>query len=132
MLAQVKDGADFAELAKTYSTCSSKERGGDLDFFDKSQMVPEFSQAAFARKPGEISDVVETKFGYHIIKVTDRKEAGVRSFEEEKPNIVKNLEARKKQTFTRSYVESLKSKAKIVWAEEPKMNEPALGNSPVK
>lgn len=132
VLVQVKGGADFAELAKTHSTCSSKQRGGDLGFFGKGQMVPEFSQAAFAQKPGEISDVVETKFGYHIIKVTDRKEAGVRSFEEEKSNIIKSLEGRKKQTFTQSYVETLKSKAKIIWAEEPKTDKPALGNSPVK
>ncbi len=132
VLAQVKNGVDFAELARTYSTCPSKERGGDLGFFDKDQMVPAFSQAAFAQKPGEISDVVETKFGYHIIKVTDRKEAGVSSFEEEKSNIMKNLEARKKQTFIRSYVEALKSKAKIIWAEEPETDEPALGNFPVK
>jgi len=132
VLAQVKGGADFVELARTHSSCSSKNKGGDLGFFDKGQMPPEFSQVAFALKPDEISDVVETKFGYHIIKITDRKEAGVSSFEEEKSNIVKNLEARKKQTFTQSYVEALKSKAKIVWAEEPKTGQGALGNSPVK
>ena len=130
VLAQVRGGADFAELAKTHSSCSSKNKGGDLGFFDKGQMVPEFSQAAFALKPDEISDVVETKFGYHIIKVTDRKEAGVSSFEEEKSNIVKNLEARKKQAFTRSFVDRLKSNAKIVWAEEPKTEVPALGDLP--
>lgn len=132
VLSQVKGGADFAELARTHSSCSSKNKGGDLGFLGKDQMPSEFSQVAFALKPDEISDVVETKFGYHIIKVTDRKEAGVSSFEEEKSNIVKNLEARKKQKFTRSYVEALKSKAKIIWAEEPKTDEPAFGNSPVK
>jgi peptidyl-prolyl cis-trans isomerase C len=132
VLLQVKSGADFAELAKTHSTCPSNQRGGDLGFFDRKQMVPEFSEVAFAQKPGEVSDVVETKFGYHIIKVTDRKEAGVSSFEEEKSNIVKNLEARKKQLFTRTYVEGLKSSAKIVWAEGVKMNDPVFGNSPVQ
>ena len=130
VLAKVKSGADFSELAKAHSTCPSKERGGDLGFFGKGQMVPEFSEAAFVLKPGEISDVVETKFGYHIIKVTDRKEAGVRSFEEEKTNIVKNLETRKKQTFTRNYVEALRSKAKIIRAEEPAIDAPVLGDSP--
>lgn len=132
VLAQVKSGADFAELAKTHSTCPSKQRGGDLGFFDNKQMVPEFSKAAFSQKPGEVSDVVETKFGYHIIKLTDRKEAGVSSFEQEKSNIIKRLEGSKKQAFTQSYVDALKSNATIVWAEEPKTKDPTFGNSPVK
>lgn len=130
VLVEVKGGGDFAELAKTYSTCPSKERDGDLGYFDKGQMVPEFSEVAFAQKIGEISDVVETKFGYHIIKVTDRKEAGVSSFEEEKSNIIKSLEARKKQSFTRTYVDLLKSSATIVLTEEPTMPAPAFGNFP--
>jgi len=143
VLAQIKGGADFADLAKTYSTGPSKQKGGDLEvFFDRAGVIEggratmdadaKFSEAAFALKPGEISDVVETKFGYHIIKVTGRKEAGVSSFEEEKSDIVKNLEARKKQAFFQSYLKGLKSEAKIIWAEEVKMNDPVFGNSPVQ
>ena len=77
LLAKVKAGADFAELAKKYSEDeASKAKGGDLDFFRKGQMVPEFDKAAFAMKPGEISDLVKTQFGYHIIKVVDKKAGG--------------------------------------------------------
>jgi len=70
LLAKVKAGENFAELAATYSDCPSSEAGGDLGPFPKGRMVPPFDQAAFALKPGQISGIVETQFGYHIIKRT--------------------------------------------------------------
>lgn len=63
-------GADFAELARTNSDCPSGEEGGDLGFFGRGQMVPEFDKATFDLQPGQISDVVETAFGYHLIQRT--------------------------------------------------------------
>jgi parvulin-like peptidyl-prolyl isomerase len=74
VLKRVRGGEDFAKLAKEFSTDTvSAEKGGDLGWFGPGDMVPEFEKAAYALKPGEVSDVVETKFGYHIIKLENRK-----------------------------------------------------------
>jgi len=110
---RIQGGEDFAKVAKEVSDCPSKENGGDLNFFAKGQMVPPFENAAFAMKPGEISDIVETEFGYHIIKVTDKREAGTMPFDEIKPRIEEHLKAEKLSKEIPNYVESFKSKAKI-------------------
>jgi peptidyl-prolyl cis-trans isomerase D len=88
LLAKVKAGADFAQLATKYSEDdTSKVKGGDLDFFGKGSMVPEFDKVAFSMKPGEISDLVKTQYGYHIIKVTDKKAASTKPLEEVRAQI---------------------------------------------
>ena len=79
---QVKAGEDFAELAKEYSEGPSAPRGGDLGYFTHSDMVPTFSDVTFALQPGQVSGVVETRFGYHIIQVIDRKESRKMEYEE--------------------------------------------------
>ncbi|HET8677288.1 MAG TPA: peptidylprolyl isomerase [Blastocatellia bacterium] len=77
LLARLRKGEDFAKLAGEFSEDGSKETGGDLDYFSRGKMVTEFEQAAFALKPGEVSDLVETQYGFHIIKVEDRRLAPV-------------------------------------------------------
>lgn len=83
-------GGDFAELAKEHSIDGSKDAGGDLGFFGKGMMVAPFEDAAFSLTVGEVSELVQSEFGYHIIKVTDKKEAKAANLEESKENI-KNI-----------------------------------------
>jgi len=99
LLAQVKKGADFAELASKYSEDdASKVKGGDLDFFSKGTMVPEFDKAAFSMKVGDISDLVKSQFGYHIIKVTDKKPATTKSLDEVRAQIEDQIKWDRAQT----------------------------------
>ncbi len=110
---KVENGEDFAAVAKDNSDCPSAAQGGDLDFFQRGQMVASFEESAFALKPGEMSDVVETQFGYHLIKVTDRKEPGDMPFEEMKPTIEEHLKQQKIADMLTAYKAELRSKAKI-------------------
>ena len=113
LLKKIKAGEDFATLAKSDSTCPSGKQGGDLGTFSKGQMVAPFEKAAFALKPGEVSDVVETQFGYHIIKLTERKEGGSIKFDEVKSKIQDFLKNQKVQKGVMDYLDALKGKAKI-------------------
>ncbi len=88
LLAKVKAGADFAALAKQYSEDpGSKEKGGDLDFFPRGQMVPEFEASAFSLMPGQVSDLVKTQYGFHIIKVVDKQAGTTQTLEQVRPRI---------------------------------------------
>jgi peptidyl-prolyl cis-trans isomerase C len=128
LLKQIKGGADFAELAKTNSGDTySAIQGGDLGFFGKGQMLPAFEKAAFALKPGQVSDIVETQYGYHIIKLTDHKDANTIPFEQAKDDIVKMLTQTKQADFAEKYIASLKADAKIVYPPGKEPNTPAVG-----
>ncbi len=116
LLEQIKDGADFAELAKANSADpGSAVKGGDLGFFGKGRMVPPFDKAAFELEVGKVSDIVESQFGYHIIKVTDHTDAGSTSFEQARDNIIRQLTQKKQSEFANKYIESLKAEANIVY-----------------
>lgn len=115
LLAQIKRGADFAELAKANSDCPSAQNGGDLGFGQRRSWVGPFSDAAFALEPGQISDIVKTQFGYHIIKCTGRREAGTQSFDEVKNDITNMLRAQKHQELMMKYFELIKNEATIVY-----------------
>jgi len=116
--------ADFAQLAKDNSACPSSAKGGDLNFFKRGQMVPEFDKVAFDLESGQISDVVETKFGYHIIKVTDKKEPSTKSFEEVKESLISMLKNQKKQIAVGEYIKSLQAEANVVYTEPVKHTKP--------
>jgi peptidyl-prolyl cis-trans isomerase C len=110
---QAKGGADFAKLARENSADGSAAQGGDLNFLSKGQTVAPFDQAVFSMKPGDISDPVETEFGYHVIKVTEKKPASTVPFEQVSPRIRDYLTEQQKQEKAKAFIDSLKKKAKI-------------------
>jgi peptidyl-prolyl cis-trans isomerase C len=118
--AELKKGADFAELAKTKSKDPGAADGGDLGFFTKDQMVPEFSVVAFALEPGKISDPVKSQFGWHIIKVEEKRNRKAPDFEQVKPQI-ETYVTRKAQA---DYVAKLRESAKVERVDQAS-NEPA-------
>jgi peptidyl-prolyl cis-trans isomerase D len=107
LLAQARGGADFAELAKKHSKDpGSAAKGGDLGFFPRGRMVPAFDAAAFGLEPGKISDVVETPFGFHVIKLEEKKPGGPRPFEVAREQIEKELTAERSLELARKQAES--------------------------
>lgn len=113
-----KNPKTFAKLAKENSDDAvSALKGGDLGFFAKEQMVEPFANAAFALAPNTISDVVETDYGYHIIMVTDRREAGTYSFEQSKKDIINYLEGQDKVDILKNKVASLRKEANIEYLD---------------
>ena len=109
----------FAKVAKENSQdMGSAIRGGDLGFFGKEEMVEAFSNKAFEMAPNTISEVVQTPFGYHIIMVTDRNEAGTLSFEQSKKDIITYLESQDKVDILKNKIESLRKEAKITYLDE--------------
>src|SRR5262249_47133445 len=111
-LQAAKSGKDFAALGRQYSQDGSAQHGGDLGFFPKGQMVPAFEQVAFSLKPGEISDLVQTQFGYHIIKVIEKRPGGTVPFAQAAPQIQQFLEGQAQSDQGKAYVEALKAKGK--------------------
>ncbi|HEX6465456.1 MAG TPA: peptidylprolyl isomerase [Vicinamibacterales bacterium] len=113
VLKQLKAGGDFAKLAQQHSQDSSAAQGGDLGYFPRGQMVLEFDKAAFALPVGQLSGIVTTQFGYHVLKVTDKKPARTVPFDEAQAQIKQFLEQQKKQQAADGFIEGLKKKAKI-------------------
>jgi len=111
---QLKKGADFAKIARAKSIdAGSARNGGDLGFFSRGQMVPEFENAAFSLKAGEVSPPVRTQYGYHIIKVTERKEGNVVEFEKIKGLLTQRLTAEKQKEVFDSYINNLRNSYKV-------------------
>jgi parvulin-like peptidyl-prolyl isomerase len=112
--ARAKKGEDFNKLAKELSEePGAKESGGDLGFFPKDRMVPEFAEAAFNQKVGDISDPVRTQYGWHIIKVIDKKPAGTLPYDDVKAQLMTYLKAKKQEEAAQALLKSLRSSAQI-------------------
>jgi len=118
ILAKLKSGGNFEELAKKNSVDSSAAKGGDLGWFGKGSMVPAFEKAVLALKEGQISDVVKSDFGFHIIKLTGKRPAGIRPFEEVKEQIKGAIMPTKQQEVFQKIKDELKKTAKITIKED--------------
>jgi peptidyl-prolyl cis-trans isomerase C len=110
---RIDNGENFATLAQQYSDCPSKAKGGDLGFFNRKQMVPPFSEAAFALEPGQTSDVVQTRFGYHLIRATEYQAEQTMAFNDVKDAISKRLRQEQEGEKIDAYLEKLKKHADI-------------------
>ncbi|WP_026694550.1 peptidylprolyl isomerase [Peribacillus kribbensis] len=110
---KLDEGGSFEELAKKYSTDTTKDKGGDLGYFSKGKMTKAFEDKAFSLKKGEISDPVKTEYGYHIIKVVDHKAAKPAVFEDHKEAIKQAVIDQKVQSTYDSWLEKTKKKYKI-------------------
>lgn len=120
ILKQINEGKNFDDLTSLSTEPGAAERKGDLGYFTRGMMVSEFEEAAFELEPGEISDVVKTDFGYHVIKLTDRKEA----YEDVKDSVLADLQSKESAKFDEK-VNELRDKAKI---EILMKTEPAKNN----
>jgi peptidyl-prolyl cis-trans isomerase C len=121
LAAQARGGADFGALAEEFSEDpTAKQNAGDLNFFPKDRMVPEFAEAAFAMEVDTISDPVRTNFGWHVIKVTDKKEAQTLPFDDVKNDIMEYLKENKQQQAVEGVISKLREDAQVeIFIAEP-------------
>ena len=117
LLGEIENGADFAKLAQENSSCGSAKQGGDLGYFHKGKMVPAFEDAAFQLNVGDVSDIIETQFGFHLIKLTDRQEAQAVPLEQVKGNVMDFLNKQRSHEAVTDYISELRSKATIEYTE---------------
>lgn len=110
---KIKNGGDFEELAREFSTCPSKEKGGDLGTFTRGQMVKEFEDAVFENEVGTITEPVKTQFGYHIIKINKKNPARELTFDEVKDKIVEQVRRQKEQEIYNKKITELKDKYEV-------------------
>lgn len=114
IMEEIKEGKSFEEAAKEYSSCPSKEQGGSLGESNRGQMVPEFEDVAFAMEIGALSEPVKSEFGYHIIKLYDKKEASAPEFEDVKDQVRSQALGMKQQQAYIAKTEELKGKYEVV------------------
>ncbi|HAL45627.1 MAG TPA: hypothetical protein DCP47_06915 [Phycisphaerales bacterium] len=117
VLKKVKEGGNFEELAKEYSACPSAKNGGDLGEAPKGSFVPEFEKAAYALEPNQVSDIVETEFGFHIIKLVGHKQASTVGLESAKEKITQHLTNQQKEAVVLGYINQIKNEADIKFTD---------------
>ncbi len=114
ILKKIKSGEDFAKLAAEVSDDpGSKQKGGELGFFPRGRMVKPFEDAAFALKPGKVSGLVKTQYGYHIIEVEEKKAAGIQSFEDVQESIRQKLSQDQTKAKVVEFIEKAMKDAKV-------------------
>ncbi|MBF8982090.1 peptidylprolyl isomerase [Lutibacter sp. B2] len=118
VLKELKEGKDFTEAAKEYSECPSKDNDGDLGYFERGKMVPEFEEATFQLEVGDMSELVKTQFGYHIIVVEDKKLSGLIPFEQVKDQVNNYLLRTKQDEAYKTYTDGLKGNYEVTSNEE--------------
>lgn len=111
---EIADGLTFEEAAQKHSKCPSSAQGGDLGFFSRGMMVPEFEDVSFSMNIGDVSEPVKTQFGYHLIKLVDKKDEAPQSFDAMKDQIVSQLVQEKQQEMYLGQIEQLKKKYAIM------------------
>lgn len=118
ILEQLKAGGDFSEIAKEKSTGPSAAQGGDLGYLTKGTVIPEIEEVVFALELEELSEVVKTDFGFHILKITEKKPETVKTLEEVKEEIIQTLLPTKQKEAFENLLEELKGKVEIEINEE--------------
>ena len=113
LLEQIKQGADFAELARAHSTCESRSRGGSLNYVKEGHLSPAFDEAAFALRVDEVSEIVEAGYGFHIIKVHEHNQEDVFAFEDVRDQVIEDLVEAKRLEAIRRYIHRLEEEAEI-------------------
>jgi len=112
--AELVKGANFEELARKRSIDPTAKTGGDIGYFTEGQLVPEIEEISFTMQVGDVSEVVQTDFGYHVIKLTERRESRIKDLEQSHDAIAQAIKRVKKQKLFNEFVEGLKEKSKII------------------
>jgi peptidyl-prolyl cis-trans isomerase C len=114
----ISSGASFEELAKEKSMDATAARGGDVGYFRKGQLVPEFEEAALSLDPGEIGPIIHTQFGYHVLKLTGKKDSDIEPYEKVKARVYEELKKEKRTELFEKLVLDLKNKYKVEMEED--------------
>lgn len=132
LLSRLKKGADFQALAKKHSTCPSADKGGDLGWFGRGKMAPEFEKAVFALNKGELGDVVKSSFGYHVIRLEDKREPKTKTLDQVRKSIERTLRKKQAEARMAELKDEISKKAGVTVNDGYFSRFPALGRHDVE